>query len=72
MKYDPIELNEALELVDERRRRILTARFIEGKTRVEIAKEFNLSTTRIRMLEMDALAKIKAKIECDDLSDSFR
>ncbi len=72
MKYDPIELNQALELVDDRRRRILTARFIEGKTRVEIAKEFNLSPPRIRMLEMDALAKIKAKIEHDDLFDSFR
>ncbi len=66
--YDLRDLDDDLALLDERRRRILVARFFEGKTLKEASEELGISGPRVRQLEQSALAKIRRRHQQDDLA----
>ncbi|MGI4812523.1 MAG: RNA polymerase sigma factor RpoH [Janthinobacterium lividum] len=62
-------LSSALEMLDERSRRIISARWLEvqddgsgGSTLHDLAEEFGVSAERIRQIEVSAMKKMKAKL----------
>jgi len=57
-----IALNEALEQLDERERRILNLRFFKGKTQMEVAGEIAISQAQVSRLEKNALKYMKKYI----------
>lgn len=54
-----IVLNEALERLSERERRIIDMRFFNGKTQMEIADEIGISQAQVSRLEKNALKSMK-------------
>lgn len=57
-------LQEGLEVLDERERRILAARFLmdQPPTRAELGRTFALTGERIRQIELNALRKLKGHL----------
>ena len=58
-------LNQALELLDPRSRRIVEARWLQddgGATLHDLAKEFGVSAERIRQIEVAAMKKMRLKL----------
>ena len=56
---DSLALQEALDKLQPRERQILEARFFEGKTQVEIAKQVGISQAQVSRIEKAALAMIR-------------
>ena len=56
---DRIALKDALKRLDDRERRILSLRFYEGKTQMEVAQEVNISQAQVSRLEKNALAMMR-------------
>ena len=50
-----IALKDAMKLLDPRERRILSLRFYEGKTQMEVAREIGISQAQVSRLEKAAL-----------------
>lgn len=59
---DEIALKEAIAALSEREKRILSLRFFEGHTQMEVAGEIGISQAQVSRLEKGALAKIKKQI----------
>ena len=59
---DEIALKEAIASLSEREKRILSLRFFEGHTQMEVAGEIGISQAQVSRLEKGALAKIKKQI----------
>ena len=59
---DRIALKDALERLDERERRILSLRFYEGKTQMEVSAEVGISQAQVSRLEKGAINTIKKNI----------
>ena len=59
---DLIALKEALKKLDDRERRILSLRFYEGKTQMEVSAEVGISQAQVSRLEKNALGRIKGKL----------
>ena len=57
---ESISLNEAMNTLDQRERKILSMRFFEGKTQMEVAKEIHISQAQVSRLEKNALKTMKA------------
>ncbi|MDD3346282.1 RNA polymerase sporulation sigma factor SigG [Oscillibacter sp.] len=57
-----IALKDALELLDDRERRILSLRFYEGKTQMEVSEEVGISQAQVSRLEKGAINTIKKHI----------
>jgi len=57
-----IVLKEAIKNLNEREKSILTLRFFQGKTQVEVANEIGISQAQVSRLEKGALNKIKDQI----------
>ena len=57
-----IALKDALKLLDERERRILSLRFYEGKTQMEVSREVGISQAQVSRLEKGAINTIKKHI----------
>lgn len=57
-----IAIKEAVRSLGERERKILTMRYIKGKTQMEIAKEIGISQAQVSRLEKTALGKIKKEL----------
>lgn len=57
-----VALNEAMEKLGEREKRILFLRYFEGKTQTEISKEVGISQAQVSRLEKTALQNIKLNI----------
>ena len=57
---ESISLNEAMNKLDQRERKILSMRFFEGKTQMEVAKEIHISQAQVSKLEKNALKTMKA------------
>jgi len=58
-------LNQALEMLDPRSRRIVEARWLQddgGATLHDLAKEFGVSAERIRQIEVAAMKKMRVKL----------
>ena len=56
---DEISLKEAIEDLSEREKRILTLRFFQGKTQMEVAKEIGISQAQVSRLEKGSIDRIK-------------
>lgn len=59
---ESVALRRAIEMLDERERKILYLRYYEGKTQTEISSEIGLSQAQVSRLEKNALKEVKAKI----------
>ena len=59
---DRIALKEAMKRLDERERRILTLRFFEGKTQMEVSAEVGISQAQVSRLEKGAIAAMRKSI----------
>lgn len=59
---DRIALKEAMKRLDDRERRILSLRFYEGKTQMEVSAEVGISQAQVSRLEKGAINTIKKNI----------
>lgn len=57
---DEICLKEAIKNLSEREKRILTLRFMQGKTQMEVSNEIGISQAQVSRLEKNAIEKIKS------------
>ena len=60
---EKLALEQALETLDFREKRILYMRYYEGKTQTEISEEIGISQAQISRLEKNALQGLKQKLE---------
>ena len=56
---DEICLKEAIKNLSDREKRILTLRFMQGKTQIEVSNEIGISQAQVSRLEKNAIEKIK-------------
>ena len=59
---DEITLKEAITRLSDREKKILSLRFFEGHTQMEVASEIGISQAQVSRLEKGALSKIKKHI----------
>lgn len=59
---DEIVLKESIAKLNEREKKILTLRFLVGKTQMEVASEIGISQAQVSRLEKYALGKIKGHV----------
>ena len=59
---DRIALKDALKRLDDRERRILSLRFYEGKTQMEVSAEVGISQAQVSRLEKNALRQIRKEM----------
>lgn len=59
---DEIVLRETIENLNDREKKILTLRFLAGKTQMEVASEIGISQAQVSRLEKHALDRIKGQI----------
>jgi RNA polymerase sporulation-specific sigma factor len=57
---DEISLKEAIKDLSDREKHILSLRFMQGKTQMEVSKEIGISQAQVSRLEKGALDKIKS------------
>ncbi len=57
---DEINLKEAIKNLSDREKHILTLRFMQGKTQMEVSREIGISQAQVSRLEKGALDKIKS------------
>ena len=60
---DRIALKEAMKRLDDRERRILSLRFYEGKTQMEVSAEVGISQAQVSRLEKNALNHMKKHVD---------
>ena len=60
---DHIALKDALARLDDREKRILSLRFYEGKTQMEVSAEVGISQAQVSRLEKGAINSIKRNIQ---------
>lgn len=68
--FDKIALNEVLDKLPEREKRVLLMRFFEDKTQSQIASLLNLSQVQISRIERAALLRIRELSRIEEYSDS--
>ncbi len=56
---EQIALNEAIDSLGEREKRILALRFFDGKTQMEVAEQIGISQAQVSRLEKNAINHIK-------------
>ena len=59
---EEISLKDALKSLNKREKTILSLRFFQGHTQMEVAKEIGISQAQVSRLEKNALDKIKSQI----------
>lgn len=59
---EQIALKEAISHLTPREQRILTMRFFEGRTQMEVAEEIHISQAQVSRLEKGALNRIRQQI----------
>lgn len=57
-----IALKEAMNRLSEREQHILSLRFFEGRTQMEVAEEVGISQAQVSRLEKNAINQIKKNI----------
>ena len=60
---EQIALEEAVKRLDSREKRILSLRFYDGRTQMEVAKAIGISQAQVSRLEKNAINRIKKEIE---------
>lgn len=64
--FEKITLNEVLDKLPERERKVLLMRFFEDKTQSQIAQVMNLSQVQISRIERAALHRLRHILDADD------
>lgn len=59
---EEIAMREAIRDLTDRERKILSMRFIDGKTQTEVAAEIGISQAQVSRLEKGAMSRIKAEL----------
>jgi RNA polymerase sporulation-specific sigma factor len=59
---DEIALKQAVAALSDREKKILSLRFFDGRTQMEVAGEIGISQAQVSRLEKSALGKIKKQI----------
>lgn len=59
---DRIALGDAIDRLTERERKILTLRFFQGKTQMEVSEEIGISQAQVSRLEKSALNQIRKEL----------
>lgn len=59
---DTIVLKEAIRSLSDREKRLLSLRFLKGKTQMEVAEEIGISQAQVSRLEKSVLGKIKKEL----------
>lgn len=59
---EEISLRQAMEKLSDREKKILSLRFFEGKTQIEVSKEVGISQAQVSRIEKGALERIKKQI----------
>ena len=59
---EEIALRESIEKLGEREKKILSLRYMAGKTQMEVAQEIGISQAQVSRLEKNALERIKKQI----------
>ncbi len=59
---DHIALKDAVRGLAEREKKILTMRYLKGKTQIEVAEEIGISQAQVSRLEKTALRRIKEQV----------
>lgn len=59
---DEIALKQAIRALSDREKHILSLRFFQGKTQMEVAKEIGISQAQVSRLEKAALQKVKKEL----------
>ena len=59
---EEISMRDALKNLNEREKRILSLRFFQGKTQMEVAEEVGISQAQVSRLEKNALNRIKSQL----------
>ena len=59
---DRLALKDALKLLNDRERHILSLRFYEGKTQMEVSEEVGISQAQVSRLEKGAIKTIKKNL----------
>ena len=59
---EELSIKEAIAGLNDREKKILSLRFFQGKTQVEVAKEIGISQAQVSRLEKHALTKVKRDI----------
>ena len=59
---EEIAMREAIRDLTDRERKILSKRFIDGKTQTEVAGEIGISQAQVSRLEKGAMSRIKAEL----------
>ena len=59
---EEISMRDALKKLNEREKKILSLRFFQGKTQMEVAKEVGISQAQVSRLEKNALNHIKSQL----------
>ena len=60
--WEEIAIKQAIRNLGEREKKILSMRFLDGKTQMEVANEIGISQAQVSRLEKGALGKIKKEI----------
>ena len=61
-RLSKIDIDDAIEHLSERERKILMMRFYDGKTQMEVSKEIGISQAQVSRLEKTAIAAIHNKV----------
>lgn len=59
---EQIALKEAISRLSDREKRILSLRFFQGKTQMEVSAEVGISQAQVSRLEKNAIAQIKKNL----------
>ena len=62
---EEISLRDAIRSLGEREKKILTLRFLAGRTQTEVAQEIGISQAQVSRLEQSALERIKGQMRED-------
>lgn len=60
---DEISIKEAVKGLSQREKEILSARFLRGKTQMEVAREIGISQAQVSRLEKNALGAVKKSVQ---------
>ena len=58
---DEITLKEAIKNLNDREKKILSLRFLKGKTQMEVSEEIGISQAQVSRLEKSALDRLKSR-----------
>lgn len=59
---DAMSIRESIDSLNDREKKILSLRFLAGRTQTEVAEEIGISQAQISRLEKNAIRKIKENL----------